>query len=585
MCGIFAVINNTGLETPAASAAEPRGDVIPESRLREAFARGAGRGPEHSVFTQLSPLVTLGFHRLAINGLNSGANQPLTCGNLTLICNGEIYNYKALKKIHGLKTSTDSDCEVILHLYREFGMDKTLQLLNGVFAFVLIETIGGLDNVSPQLTRVWCARDNYGVRPMFHLAKRNGTHLFASELKQVCDFYTPGDTLGQFAPGTAAMLLYRLGSASAAEVELVEQRTLLHRTMELPWRSEAASLGIEDHLRNINKALRAAVARRVANTDRQIACLLSGGLDSSLITALVASCVPDPSTLETYSIGLAGGEDLRYARQVAEFLGTNHTEIVVTEAEFFDAIGTVIGAIESYDTTTVRASVGNYLIGKYISEHSDAKVIFNGDGSDEVAGGYMYFHYAPDDAAFDQECRRLLKSIHYFDVLRSDRCISCHGLEPRTPFLDKMFVANYLNVPVALRNHTNEKRCEKYLLRKAFADDNLLPDQVLWRTKEAFSDGVSSQKKSWHTIIKSRIKGLMGVDDPQQIVEQKQDAGSGSGSGGLTLEKKYYQTMFRNLFGNIDFVIPYYWMPAFTTETGDCSARELKVYTQNANAQ
>lgn len=584
MCGIFAVINNTGLQTPAASAAEPRSDVIPESRLREAFARGAGRGPEHSVFTQLSPLVTLGFHRLAINGLNSGANQPLTCGNLTLICNGEIYNYKALKKIHGLKTSTDSDCEVILHLYREFGMDKTLQLLNGVFAFVLIETIRGLNNVSPQLTRVWCARDNYGVRPMFHLAKRNGAHLFASELKQVCDFYTQGDTLGQFSPGTAAMLLYRHKSAAAAaEVELVEQRTLLHRRMELPWRSEASSLGIEDHMRNINKALRAAVARRVANTDRQIACLLSGGLDSSLITALVASCVPDPSTLETYSIGLAGGEDLRYARQVAEFLGTNHTEIVVTEAEFFDAIGTVIGAIESYDTTTVRASVGNYLIGKYISEHSDAKVIFNGDGSDEVAGGYMYFHYAPDDAAFDQECRRLLKSIHYFDVLRSDRCISCHGLEPRTPFLDKMFVANYLNVPVALRNHTNEKHCEKYLLRKAFADDNLLPDQVLWRTKEAFSDGVSSQKKSWHTIIKSKIKGLMGVDDSQQIVEQKQDAGSGS--GGLTLEKKYYQTMFRNLFGNIDFVIPYYWMPAFTTETGDCSARELKVYTQNTNAQ
>ena len=154
----------------------------------------------------------------------------------------------------------------------------------------------------------------------------------------------------------------------------------------------------------------------------------------------------------TYSIGMAGSDDLKCARVVADHLGSKHTEIVLSADEFWDAIPEVIEAIESYDTTTVRASVGNYLVGKYISENSEAKVVFNGDGSDELTGGYLYMLAAPDSLEFNAECRRLLKDIHAFDVLRSDKSISSHGLEPRTPFLDKSFVATYLNTPLSLRN-------------------------------------------------------------------------------------------------------------------------------------
>ena len=203
-----------------------------------------------------------------------------------------------------------------------------------------------------------------------------------------------------------------------------------------------------------------------------IACLLSGGLDSSLITSLVSKYYNEKTgrRVKTFSIGMEGSEDLRHARIVAEYLNTEHTEICVSEKEFLNVIGEVIYMIESYDTTTVRASVGNYLVAKYIKEHCDAKVIFNGDGSDEVCGGYMYLHCAPNHIVFDQECKRLLKDIHYFDVLRSDRTISSNGLEARTPFLDKEFVNLYLSISSKLRFETN-KKIEMYLLRKSFDDD------------------------------------------------------------------------------------------------------------------
>ena len=165
----------------------------------------------------------------------------------------------------------------------------------------------------------------------------------------------------------------------------------------------------------------------------------------------------------------------------------------------------VIYSIESYDTTTVRASIGNWLISKMIRKHSDCKVVFNGDGSDEVCGGHMYFHLAPNSIEFDKESKKLLNDIHFFDVLRSDRSISVHGLEARTPFLDRNFVNTYLSINPNIRHHAKNKQCEKYLLRKAFYKDNLLPSKVLWRTKEAFSDGVSSLEKSWFTVLQEHI--------------------------------------------------------------------------------
>ena len=192
--------------------------------------------------------------------------------------------------------------------------------------------------------------------------------------------------------------------------------------------------------------------------------------------------------MKTFSIGLPNSEDLKYAKIVANHIDSDHHEIILTEDDFFNAIPEVIHKIESYDTTTVRASVGNYLIAKYISEMSDCKVIFNGDGADELMGGYLYFKYAPDEKSFDEECKRLLSDIHIFDVLRSDRSISSNGLEARTPFLDKDWVNYYLSLSKSLRYKTTVEKCEKYIIRKSFShvEPNLLPDKILWRTKEAF---------------------------------------------------------------------------------------------------
>jgi len=308
--------------------------------------------------------------------------------------------------------------------------------------------------------------------------------------------------------------------------------------------------------------------------------LLSGGLDSSLVAALVNEFYNTynlANTLETYSIGLSGSEDLVYAKMVAAYLGTKHTEIIVTEREMFEAIPEVIYAIESYDTTSVRASIGNYLLGKYISQNSEAKVIFNGDGADELFGGYLYMNKCPDDIEFDKETRRLLKDIHAFDVLRSDKCISSHGLEPRTAFLDKSLVDFVLSIPPFFRNHANMKYCEKFILRNAFVSDNyknnrnepLLPDEILWRRKEAFSDGVSSQGRSLYQILQDMI--LVELKNNNQYGITNIDSN-------IQTEKAYYKKIFESKFPNCANIVPYYWMPKYTQAT-DPSARTLEFYS------
>jgi len=290
-----------------------------------------------------------------------------------------------------------------------------------------------------------------------------------------------------------------------------------------------------------------------------MACLLSGGLDSSLIAHLVNQCRKElniQTPLETYSIGLPGAEDLKYADIMANFLGSNHTSLVLSEQDFLDAIPEVIHAIESRDTTTVRASVGNYLICKHIRANSDAKIIFNGDGADEVCGGYLYLKNAPSMYEFDKECRRLVSDIHLFDAQRSDRSISSHGLESRTPFLDRSFVELYMSISPELRFTS----CEKQLLRQSFL--GCIPDVILLRKKEAFSDGVSAMTKSWYSIIQESI--------PSDILQEHHSSGSV-----LTAEQFYYKKIYDSYFQQD--LLPYFWMPKYTTTT-DCSARTLETY-------
>ena len=297
-------------------------------------------------------------------------------------------------------------------------------------------------------------------------------------------------------------------------------------------------------------------------SDVPLGAFLSGGVDSSTIVALMQSC--SSSKVNTFTIGFNSKDfdEAKHAAMVAKHIGTDHHSIILSKQEFLDAIPEVIYTIESYDTTTVRASVGNWLISKYIRANSRAKVVFNGDGSDEVTGGYMYFHLAENALEFDHECKRLLKDICYFDVLRSDRSISSHGLEARTPFLDKNFVQVYLSISAENRfSEMKSTKIEKYLLRKAFDGTNLLPYNVLWRTKEAFSDGVSTQKESWFETIQNFAKEKykdMNIDGP-------------------TAEKYWYRELFNQYYPNCKNVIPYMWMPKFVEAT-DASARTLDIY-------
>jgi asparagine synthase (glutamine-hydrolysing) len=338
----------------------------------------------------------------------------------------------------------------------------------------------------------------------------------------------------------------------------------------------------EETFSRISNDLNNAITKRCVTTERPVACLLSGGLDSSLIAALVADYFrSNGKQIETYSIGLENSEDIKYARIVADYIQSNHTEIIVTEEQMFNSIPEVIKAIETYDTTTVRASIGNYLIGKHIATNSDAKVIFNGDGSDELFGGYLYMNKCPDDIEFDKEIRRLLKDIYNFDVLRSDKSISSNGLEPRTPFLDRNFINNILSIPTYFRNHNNFGLTEKYLLRNSFTHlfysdclgRQILPDEILWRKKEAFSDGVSSQGRSLFTILQEKISKRMNEEQcslQTDYINSKQ---------GIELEKIYYKQIFDKEFPNCSHIIPYFWMPKYTNAY-DPSARTLDVYTK-----
>lgn len=572
MCGIFLILNNSLQLTNSSVLTNQCNDV------NKLFMKGKNRGPENSKLELIDNNTIFGFHRLAINGLNDESNQPLSIKDCILICNGEIYNYKNLYDIIQTNPVTKSDCEIIIHMYLKYGIEQTLIMLDGVFAFALYDIKKDL---------LFVARDPYGVRSLLfnavkHSNKSVTEYYFASELKCVYNIFNDNNIdnniyshiISQFEPGHLYKFNKNFDNDSYWHLYHKKQYHICNFAHNI---FNYNSTNDKLFLPNISKYLEIAVMKRCLATERPIACLLSGGLDSSLITALVANYIQQhelQNTLETFSIGLKGAPDLKYAKIVADYLGTKHTEVIVTEEQMFKAIPEVIYATETYDVTTIRASIGNYLIAKYISQNSDAKVIFNGDGSDELFGGYLYMKKCPDDIEFDIETRRLLENIHYYDVLRSDKSISFNGLEPRTPFLDKTFVNYVLSIPNHIRNHNNLDVCEKYLLRHAFSCDyflnykekTILPDEILWRSKEAFSDGVSSSSLSLFEILQTRISLHLN---------------SNSFPPNIETEKYYYKTIFDEHFPDCQDIIPGYWMPKYTDSiSNDPSARTLQHYNK-----
>lgn len=538
MCGIFAYLSKQKISD------ESKIDITKIAMLSKI------RGPDNTVTRMVDEYNYLVFHRLCINDLSEAGNQPLNHPNdvgLTLICNGEIYNYKELIQQNNFSLSSCSDCEVILHMYKKYGIEHTVKNLDGVFAFVLIDN---------HTNKIFMARDPLGVRAMYMGFDRDTegnimASVVSSELKSVKGL---ANDIEQFKPGC----YYELNEG------------VYHRYYFYTYSISEATDEVEI-LQNIRTKLEKAVKKRLLS-DRPIGCLLSGGLDSSLITALVAGHYPR-GHLKTFSVGMEGSVDLKYAKMVADHLGTDHHEVIFTEQQMLDGIRDVIKQIETYDTTTIRASTPMFLLSKYIKENTNATVIFSGEGSDEASGSYMYFKNAPNEEEFQDECIRLMKDLCYYDNLRCDKSTAGAGLEVRVPFLDKEFLNYYMSIQPKMKM-PNTHNIEKYLLRKAFDQDNILPKEVLWRVKEAMSDGVSSQKRGWFEIIQEKVNAEMTDMEFEEIRAKY------SWNPPQLKESAYFREIFNEFYGGFEKTIPYYWLPKWSGDVVDPSARVLECYNK-----
>jgi asparagine synthase (glutamine-hydrolysing) len=507
--------------------------------------------------------IAIGFTRLHIQGSAAGAEQPFQLRDgRRILCNGEVFNSNILIQQLGLQVPKGaSDCAVIPALAEQHGLSlpQIARQLDGDFAIVCVDQVTG---------QVTVARDPYGVRPLFYGAG-DGWQAIVSELKGLPDGAT---SVRVIEPGTTETFGLDGPSANA---QVWHQPPWLKTPY---WRSSLE--GLTHGGQALRHALEEAVAKRLT-TVREVGACLSGGLDSSLVAAIAARIMKardSKKRLHTYSIGMAGSPDLVHARMVAEHIGSIHHERVVTSEECLAVIPEVVKAIESFDITTVRASVGNYLVGRLVSaETPDVKVVLNGDGADEVLGGYLYMRAAPTNAAFEGETDRLLAEIHRYDVLRSERSMAAHGLESRSPFLDRQFVSVARGLPTDVLRPTPEMM-EKTILRTAFMDSELLPSKVLWRRKEAFSDGISHAEKSWFEMAKAEGERVSGGD-------WRQKAAAYTVNPPPTAEALWYRTLFHQTYPEVAAAAaaPAMWMPRFVANATDPSARTLtELYQQHA---
>ena len=527
------------------------------------------RGPDstNEIFSDSYHLV---FHRLAINDLSDEGNQPFVFSdnaNYTyyILCNGEIYNYKKIIEQFNIKTKSKSDCEVLCYLFENYWNTPLAiaHILDGEFAIVALR-------VHPNGERsVIVIRDPFGVRPLYWgQVPSAGALLFSSMLGGICNL--DGALCDHFPPGHYMKVDMNMYSNTTAVPVLYYN--IKHDIMRHTYHIHDVNDEIPEHYyKNITTTLIDAVKTRLDSTDREVGFFLSGGLDSSLIVGIAVKIL-NLKRPRTFSIGMIDSPDLKYAREVADFLDTDHTEVYFTASEAVDAIPEVISCLETYDITTIRASIPSYLLAKYIRKYTNIKVIMNGDGSDEVACGYLYNYNAPNAQAAHEDALRLLKEIHKFDGLRCDRTIAGNGIEARVPFLDPEYVSYYLSIPSSLRIPTHINM-EKLMLRNAFnlySDDsnnlvNVLPKSVLFRRKEAFSNGVS---------------GVSTTNDHKEtMIECIQKWAKTHNSS----ESEMYKKIFNSLFPDHSHILPHYWMPKWSGETNDPSATTLNIYKKLNN--
>ncbi|RAR49121.1 asparagine synthase B [Flavobacterium lacus] len=445
MCGILAII----------------GKGKDESVVQELSKRMSHRGPDESDLHIMANGHILAHERLSIVDLHTGKQPIQGTSSAWMIHNGEIYNHQKLRdgilKDHKFRTTSDS--EVIVHLYEKFGYDFC-DMLDGMFAFVVID---GDDYIA--------GRDPLGIKPLYYGLDERGRMFFASEMKAIAD---QCKTFSTFPPG-----------------HYYTQETGFVKYYQPKWEDE--TLAVEElDLKAIRETLSEGVRKRLMS-DVPIGVLLSGGLDSSLTSSIASRYMKEMGkTLHSFSIGLdAEAPDAKAARKVAEFLGTQHHEIHFTIEQGIEILDKLIWHLETYDVTSVRASTPMYFLSKAITDMG-IKVVLSGEGADEIFGGYLYFRNAPSVEDFQKETIERVQKLFTADLLRADKSTMAHGLEARVPFLDKAFLELAVKVKPEEKMPSTYDGIEKYILRKAFdtPEQPYLPQEVLWRQKEQFSDGV-----------------------------------------------------------------------------------------------
>lgn len=506
-------------------------------KIKKSFEKSNSRGPDGTSYYNANSAL-LGFKRLAIMGLNEFGMQPFSYDDKVLVCNGEIYGFRDIKielLKKGYSFKSDSDCEILLPLFKEFGFEM-FSKLDAEFALIIYDK---------KEDKIIAARDPLGIRPLYYgKSKSNDTYIFASEPKILVDLV---EDIFPFPPG------YYFDGEKFIQYSFITDVESKHTRMR-------------DIEKNIHSLLVEGVRKRL-DSDAPIGFLLSGGLDSSLVCSIATKILKKP--IETFAIGMEKDAiDLKYAKEVADYLNTNHHEVIITRDDVISSLEEVIYNLATYDITTIRASVGMYLLCKYIHENTDIKVLLTGEISDELFG-YKYTDYAPNPEEFQKESKKRIDEIHMYDVLRADRCISSNSLEARVPFGDLAFVKYVMEIDPKIKMNRYNKG--KYLLRKAFEGD-YLPKDILYREKAAFSDAVG------HSLVED-IKEFAEdyyTDEEFEINRKKYTFAQP-----FTKESLMYREIFEKYYPGQAHMIKDFWMPNKSwkgCDVDDPSARFLKNY-------
>lgn len=512
------------------------GGSVDLEAFKKGFAETVSRGPDDSRIVDTGNGL-LGFHRLAIMGLTPSGMQPFELDGSYVVCNGELYGFEKLRaQLESEYTfKSDSDCEIILPLYEKYGTDM-FAMLDAEFACIIYDG---------KTKEYIAARDPIGIRPLYYGYDKDGVIIFASEAKNLVGLT---DKIMPFPPGN-----YYKNGKFICYCDIAKSDEICYNDIDVV-------------CKNIHDKLVAGVEKRLV-ADAKVGFLLSGGLDSSLVCAIAAK--NSDKHIRTFAIGMSEDAiDLKYAKQVADYIGSDHKEIIITKDDVLSSLEDVIHLLGTFDITTIRASMGMYLICKAIHEQTDVRVLLTGEISDELFG-YKYTDFAPNAEEFQKEAEKRIREIHMYDVLRADRCISVNSLEARVPFGDLDFVKYVMNIDPEMK--LNKYGKGKYLLRKAFEGD-YLPDEILWREKAAFSDAVGHSMVDY---LKKYAEDYYSDKQYETLREKYTHAQP------FTKESLLYREIFEKYYPNQSEMIVDFWMPNKEWEgcnVNDPSARVLSNY-------